>query len=179
MIRHFSLSLLLLASVACNNQTNRQDTGSADSVPAKVQPDTVTSKADTVAKTSGTELTAEEMKDDSVFSDGSKPSAWSDAGIDDPLAFKKTLKQLQYWVTNNEKDSVANLIAYPLAHPRVKTKKAFLDSYDRLFSEKVKKALKEQKLSQIFRNYQGAMIGNGELWFSGSKGVYKIFAINN
>lgn len=181
MNRYFSLSFFLAALLACNNQSAETKTAATDTAAAKMQPDTAVARVDSSAKTitTPTELTADEMKDDSVFSDGSKPTSWANAGIDDPVAFKKTLKQLQYWAANNEKDSIANLLAYPLAHPRIKNKKAFLDNYDQLFNEKVKKALKEQKLNQIFRNDQGAMIGNGALWFSKWKGVYKIFSINN
>ena len=35
-----------------------------------------------------------------------------------------------------------------------------------------------QRLDRISRNYQGAMLGNGEIWFSVINGHYKIIAIN-
>ena len=60
----------------------------------------------------------------------------------------------------------------------MKEKKDFLANYDLYFNNKVKTGLKEQKLRQIYRNDEGAMIGKGNLWFSQTKNGFRIIAIN-
>ncbi len=129
-------------------------------------------------------MTPEEMSEDSVFADGSKPAAWSVSGINDQTQLKIFIKLLRLWVEQGNKDSIAAHIQYPLRNNKsVTTSSDFLKNYDVLFDAKVIKALKDQKLSQIFRNKQGAMIGNGELWIrnvsSGNTEEFKIISINN
>lgn len=124
------------------------------------------------------DLTEAEWKDDSVFVDGSIPSSWGNAGFDDPIASKRFLKKLKYWVEKEEKDSVANAIRFPL--PRsAKTRKEFLENYDRIINQKVKSALASQPLQAIFRNAKGAMIGKGEMWFAPAAQGGTIIAINS
>jgi len=123
-------------------------------------------------------LTTAEMEDDSVFANGSMPTSWAAAGIDDPVAFKKFLKHLQYWVAHDKRDSVAAVIAYPMKHPAVKNKQQFLAGYDMYMNKGVKNALKEQNYRQIFRRDQGAMIGSGQLWLAQTPQGFRITAIN-
>ena len=52
-------------------------------------------------------------------------------------------------------------------------------SYDGIVTAKVKRALAEQSYAKLFANWQGVMVGDGELWFSavGKTGVLRIIAI--
>lgn len=120
----------------------------------------------------------QDMGDDSVFTDGSVPSSWANAGFDDPVAFKKFLRRFQSWVTEGQKDSVAAVIRFPLPKG-ARDKSEFLARYDQYMSEKVKAALARQNFRQIFRNAQGAMVGNGQIWFIPSNNGYTVIAINN
>lgn len=125
-----------------------------------------------------------EWQEDSIFNDGSKPPPWSIAGINDGNQLKIFIKFLRLWVEKGNRDSIAAHLQYPLRNLRmINSPSVFLKNYDRLFNKKVIKALEAQKLSQIFRNSQGAMIGNGELWISnvspGLTDVFKIVSINN
>ena len=70
-------------------------------------------------------LNTDELKDDSIFSDGSKTASWKVAGIDSPVAFKHFIKRLQHWVINNQKDSIASVIGYPMHNPPSERKKRF------------------------------------------------------
>ena len=129
-------------------------------------------------------MTQEELVDDSVFTDGSKPTSWSTAGITDPNQLKVFIKILRLWVEKGNIDSIANHIQYPLkGNNQVSTPAEFIKNYNLLFTPKVIRALKQEKLSQIFRNYQGAMIGSGELWIRNVNPdfteEFKIFSINN
>jgi hypothetical protein len=43
--------------------------------------------------------------------------------------------------------------------------KEFIEKYDTYFNEKVKSALANQKLNQLFRSYQSVMLTGGKLRF--------------
>ena len=164
--------------IACNNSTSIEEkNGDAITTTkndtAKII-DTTTPASDLMA------LTAAEIKDDSVFADGSVSASWSNAGFSDSIAVKKFLKKVRYCVDNNQRDSVASIIEYPLKKPVIiKDVESFLKNYNTLITEKVKKSLLEQNLSQLFRNTQGVMIGSGELWINETPRGLKIIAINN
>ena len=128
-------------------------------------------------------ITPEEMHDDTVFNNGSRPADWSVSGIGDPNQLKIFIKNLRFWVEHGNKDSIAHHIQYPLQKQLVNSPEEFIKNYDNIFNKKVINALNDQKLSQIFRNQQGAMLGDGMLWirnFSpGFEEDFKIVAINN
>ena len=105
-------------------------------------------------------------------------SSWNSAGFTDPIGFIKFIQQMQVWIAENNKEAIASSINYPLDNPKIKNKTEFLKNYDIYINNNVKKALREQDLQNIFRNYQGAMIGNGQVWFRETKLGYKIVAIN-
>ncbi len=167
----YTIAMLLMA---CNNQS----ADAKESIPATSDDNAVKKDEPIKVVASPYELTAAEIKDDSVFADGSIPVSWRNAGFSNPVAFKEFLKRFQFWVANNHKDSVADAIAFPLLGKGPKTKESFLSKYDVYFSDKVKKALGEQNFSQIFRRDKGAMIGNGQLWFNERPEGFKIIAIN-
>lgn len=56
------------------------------------------------------------------------------------------------------------------------------DAYDRIITPKIKRAIDDQDPNQIFKRDIGAMVGNGEVWFSevalGGPWVYCVTAIN-
>lgn len=162
---------------SCNNST--EDTKPAeDSATTKIK-DKTNVKVDSMPVTvTPTELATDEMQDDAVFADGSKPTSWKSAGIDDSLAFKRFLKHVQYWVANGQKDSVASVIAFPLRNPKIKSKEEFLKNYDTYINDKVKKALAAVNFKQLFRNNNGVMIGSGEMWFGQKNKRFAIIAIN-
>jgi hypothetical protein len=124
-------------------------------------------------------LTAEDLKDDSVFSDGSRPVSWENAGVSDPIAIKKFIRKLQVWVRDNQVDSISGYLKYPMRNPGIKDKTDFKLNYRDYFSDGVKTALADQRLSQVFRTGQGAMIGQGQLWINQKDNIIQIIAINN
>ena len=175
---NFLLLIVVFILTACNNQPVKQQAIMADTTKLQERKDS-SGKKDATITPINYELTQAEMKDDSVFTDGSEPASWANAGFDHPIAFKKFFKRLQYWVAHDQKDSVATAIIFPLKHPPVKNTAAFLANYDTFINEKVKKALIAQNLRQIFRRDQGAMIGDGALWFMEAKKGFSIITINN
>ena len=96
------------------------------------------------------------------------------------------LAQLQTAVHEGDKTKVASMASYPLLvihggrKTRIKTKAEFLAKYDTIFDAHVQKAIAQQSARCLFGNYQGAMIGDGELWFAQQQdGVMKIITVNS
>lgn len=164
------LPVVCLLAVACNNAPRQGHTDT----PAQQSADTlggthIVPPADAYLE----QLSSQ----DTLFADGSKPTDWDAAGFDDPLAFKKFLILFKEWVRNDNADSVAAYVRYPLK--QYKNAAEFKQAYPAIFNEKVKKAVQEQRLDEIFRNYQGAMLGAGAIWFTSGKEGYRVIAVNN
>ncbi len=174
----FVSSVIIVSVIGCNNASDKTAEQKMDTPVDIIDTSSVVIKSVPVDPKDPYSLNTDELQDDSIFSDGSKTASWKVAGIDSPIAFKHFIKRLQHWVINNQKDSVASVIGYPMHNPPVKNKKDFLINYDLYFNNKVKSALKEQKLRQIFRNNSGAMIGKGNLWFSQTPNGFRIIGIN-
>jgi len=171
----FVIGIFLYARNDRSESSNR----SSDSTGIKTVDSSSEKTAEQPTPNFPTDLTLDETTDDSIFADGSRPVPWTNAGIDDPVAFRQFLKKLQKWVAADQKDSVVTVIAFPLHNPKVKDQQAFLAKYDLYINDRVKNALKHQNLRQIFRNANGAMIGSGELWLGQVQGGFAIIAINN
>ncbi len=121
-------------------------------------------------------LSENEMKDDSVFKDGSIPTSWANAGVTDVKGLKLFLKQLQVWVMNNDKRNIATAIAYPLKE--IKNEQAFIAAYDKIFTKEVKLSFATINFNQLFRNQHGVMTDGGKVWIQQFDSAFKIFAIN-
>ena len=124
-------------------------------------------------------LSAEDLRDDSVFKDGSRPVSWANAGVSDPLAVKTFIRKLQVWVRDNQVDSISRYMQYPMRNPGIKDKTDFRLNYGDYITDGVKPALADQRLNQIFRNEQGVMIGQGQIWLRQKDNNIQIIAINN
>jgi len=83
------------------------------------------------------------------------------------------LGSLQAAVRTDKPAAVADLIAFPLRvneparKTLVKTRAEFVRSYARIFTPSVRAAILKQGATDLFRNWQGYMIGNGQIWFTG------------
>lgn len=166
---------------ACTNSSSKQEEKLLQE-DTTVQEEPAASIKDTTQKINtapSLELTAAEEQDDPEFHKKSNSLAWSQVGITDPLAFKKFLKKLKYWVANDERDSIAKLIAYPLTHPAIRDQIDFLNQYENYFNEKVKSAVANQKLDKLVKTHQGAMLEGGALWFKQTESGFKITFINH
>jgi hypothetical protein len=106
-------------------------------------------------------------------------------GADVAKRSRAFLAELQQAVSSGNKNKVAAMVAYPLLvihkgrKTHIKTKSAFLSSYGTIFDEHVRKAVAQQTSKCLFGNYQGAMIGNGEVWLAEqANGTMKIITVN-
>jgi hypothetical protein len=113
---------------------------------------------------------------DSHFEDGSVPTSWRSAGFTDPVRFKRFLLQFKDWVKADQVDSITNHIRFPIRGAG--SAAWFKEQYHLFFTPRMKAVVARQRLDRIFRNGQGAMIGNGDVWFVESHGKYWISAVN-
>lgn len=172
-------NLLLIASslffiVSCNSNEKGNSTSGTAKADTNLLNAPVTSDSNMIAD--ALSVSEMEMKDDSVFADGSKPTSWENAGIADVKGLKLFLKQVQQWVMNNDKEKLASIVRYPLKG--IKTEQEMLAAYDKVFTKEVKLSFATINFNQVFRNQQGVMIGNGKVWINQFGKDFKIFAIN-
>ena len=164
----FFLCVFLLSN--CGEQHSTVTVSETKAAPVTSQPDTIKMPRQTV------ELTAFELRDDSVFTDGSIPTSWANAGFTNVKGFKLFLKKVQLWIMDNNKDSLSQIIRYPLRG--LKNPSELVAAYDSVFTKPVKLSFATLNFSQVFRNQNGAMTDAGKVWFTKSGDGYKIIAIN-
>jgi hypothetical protein len=168
--RSLICSILIISSLAGGCKDNDvipgADNTSADSIAISTPDDPLT-------------LTSAELRDDSVFNDGSRPSSWQAAGITDSVKVKQFIRQLQVWIAGNQTDSISAYMQYPMKNPAIENAADFRKNYQIYFNEAVKTAVMSQKLSQVFRNQYGVMLGEGRLWLTEKDNNILIIAINN
>ena len=140
---------IVLLTTACSNNKVDKDTSSDSS---KFTAATMV-RDDTQQLTTVDAVSADELKDDSVFADGSIPTSWENAGIKDVQGLKLFLKQLQQLVMLNDKTRLADHVQYPLKD--VTGKEELIRRYDELFTKEVKLSLATINFNQLFRNQAG------------------------
>lgn len=83
------------------------------------------------------------------------------------------LTTLQEAVRNDDRQSVATLVAYPItvridgAPTTLADADAFTAQYPLIMTEGVQSAVEAAEPATLFANWQGVRIGRGEIWFGG------------
>lgn len=95
------------------------------------------------------------------------------------------LASLQAAVKSGDQAAVADMASYPLTvihgsmRTRIKSKALLISQYDSVFDGRIRRAIEQQTAKCLFGNDQGAMVGNGEVWFAEQPGgAMKIISIN-
>jgi hypothetical protein len=109
--------------------------------------------------------------------------------VDETRQFLDTLKTR---LAATDRAAVCELASYPLrvrsnqSEQKIADKAACRAAYDEIFNARVAGAVKTQVFDELFTNWQGVMIGNGEIWLSGvcvdsacSRKTIRLIAINN
>jgi hypothetical protein len=94
---------------------------------------------------------------------------------------------LQHLVAADDRAHVAEMVHFPISitvegRPMiVRNRDQLLKYYNVAFDTKVKGFIAKQKVSELFCNWKGIMIGRGEIWISkaGKPPRLRIIAINN
>lgn len=146
---------LALAASACGNDVSRRAAGTAGGAPSQAAPA------------------------------GSNP--YAAAGIEDPEAFRRMFEAVQDAVARGDQEKAAEYALYPIrvnvgkVAVAVKDREAFVKQYDRIFTDKVRKALAEQDADKLFVNGEGVMAGSGAVWFGATSDTpqrYGIITVN-
>ncbi|MFA6376893.1 MAG: hypothetical protein WCX69_05855 [Candidatus Paceibacterota bacterium] len=142
------------------------------------KPESIEPKSDSVNSKPEEETKEAAKEETKIFADGGVATSWATAGFADPEAFMDFVSEFQVMVAGEQKEAIAELVKYPIEDAA--DKQEFIKNYNLIFNQKVRQAVIGQDVKQIWRNYQGAMIGNGEVWFGEIPGAgYRIIAINN
>src|SRR5215203_3201702 len=86
-------------------------------------------------------------------------------------AYRSFLSQLKAAMRANDHRSLIGMTAFPLRVNSARGARVYRDAqslerdFDRMFTPRVRSAILKQRPDQLFVRDQGAMIGNGELWF--------------
>lgn len=107
-------------------------------------------------------------------------------------AVEDFVTQIQSYVINNNKEELAEQIAYPInikvngKVAGIQTKDDFISKYDQIINANFKQVISNTVTKYLFANYQGIMFGNGKynLWISevvttGVPSKLMIISINN
>jgi hypothetical protein len=107
-------------------------------------------------------------------------------GADFAQKSRAFLSELQNAVKSEDKAKVAAMVSYPLLvihgsrKTHIKTKAEFLNQYEAIFDAHVRQAIARQSAKCLFGNYQGAMIGDGEVWFREQQnGTMRVVTVNS
>lgn len=175
-IKKYILAAATVSIIALSCQQNKNTV-----IPLKADTANTTSEPPAIVKNdsgfSAPALSPQELKDDTVFTDGTVPTSWQNAGITDVKEFKLFLKQLQLWVMDNDKQKLASVVKYPLKN--ISSPEELVAAYDAVFTKKVKLSFATINFSQVFRNAKGAMTDGGKVWFAQQGKSFKIIAVNN
>ncbi|MGW8959369.1 hypothetical protein [Paenibacillus sp. NPDC055715] len=172
---------------AIENGTNADRSGSAQNEKVAKEGQNAENNGSDVKKSSPSApaTSSDASQDASSSPESVNPShnPFEVAGIQDPNAFLNTFKALQKAVADNDKEKVANYIFYPLRvndsekELTISNKKEFIAKYDQMFTDAIREALVNQKTDDLFVNYQGVMVGSGELWLRRDTDNPKLFGV--
>ena len=103
----------------------------------------------------------------------------------DHIEVRIFLAALKKAVAADDRNKVASMFLYPIVIDirnrgmLFRTPASLLASYDLIFTPHLKKIIAEAKADDLFRNYKGVMINDGEVWFEKINGRgCKIITIN-
>lgn len=120
-------------------------------------------------------LMQQAMADDLEW-DGTIPTGWNTATITDARDFKIFVIKFKELINNNDVSALAKMIRYPIKN--IASPQEFKDNFTTIFSEELRRRISDQRLDQIFRNDQGASLGDGDIWFQQVDNEYKIVGLN-
>lgn len=96
-----------------------------------------------------------------------------DNALGDHARYRAVFDELQRAVAAKDAAAVASLVDYPLAatvdgkKTKIKDAPAFVAQYEKIVTPAIADAVVKQKYSDLFVNYKGVMIGDGQVWLNG------------
>lgn len=96
-----------------------------------------------------------------------------DTLLGDHKAYRDVFERVQAAVKSGDKPGLAALVRYPLkvqtgGKPRtIRNADEFVASWDALVTPEVVRVVSEQRYRDLFVNWQGLMLGDGQVWING------------
>lgn len=96
-----------------------------------------------------------------------------DALLGDHAAYRNVFDRLQRGVVAADKAGVAALVSYPLEvriggkSQMIRNPQEFIASWDDIFTRDLIQVISSQKFEDVFVNWQGVMVGDGQVWING------------
>jgi hypothetical protein len=100
----------------------------------------------------------------------------------DDAEFERKVQEFRSAVLRKDKQKVVSFIKFPIEvqvgkkSVKIKNKTVFLQNYDRIFYQEFVEDVRLTVAHNLFHRYDGAMLGNGIIWFWGDG---KVIGINN
>jgi hypothetical protein len=94
--------------------------------------------------------------------------------LGDSTQYREAIAAFQKAVRAHDAAGVAALVSYPIkvsiggSKRTIKAPRAFIAKYDSIVTPAIAAAVQDQKWDDLFVNYQGVMLGRGEVWFNGT-----------
>jgi hypothetical protein len=93
--------------------------------------------------------------------------------LGDSTRYREAITAFQNAVKAHDAAGVAALVRYPIkvriggSKRTIKTPKKFIAKYDSIITPAIAAAVQDQEYDALMVNYQGVMLGQGEVWISG------------
>lgn len=95
--------------------------------------------------------------------------------LGDSAQYRKVITAFQAAVRTHDPGAVAALVRYPITvtvigkgRRTIRDSAAFVGAYDRIITPAIAAAVQGEKYDALMVNYQGVMLGNGEVWINGT-----------
>ncbi|MDB5540887.1 MAG: hypothetical protein JWQ89_2614 [Devosia sp.] len=107
--------------------------------------------------------------------------AQSDAEVDaaietnlgDPAAYHAAFDAIQQAVVDEHREAFAAWVAYPINVTAdgeamvIADEEQFVEHYDGVMTDEIRDAITGQQWQDLFVNYKGIMLGDGQVWLNG------------
>ena len=127
-----------------------------------------------------------DASDSQPMSDDDLETRLAMAGIEGPQEAKEFLEAMRIAAEKEDRVAIAALIHYPfktyetgVVQAEYESPTAFLVDFDQIVTDDVLSAMQMASYEDLFVNYQGAMIGNGAVWFMKYDEGVRVKAINS
>ena len=94
--------------------------------------------------------------------------------LGDSAEYRRVFEELQRAVTAHDAACVAALVHYPItvaigkSRRVIKSSARFIAKYDSIMTPAIADTIRQAKYDALFVNYQGVMLGRGEVWIRGA-----------
>lgn len=104
-----------------------------------------------------------------------------EAGFHEPKNFHKFFAELKAAAAAKDQKAISKMASYPLRlgkKDRIKNETELKKRFGKVFTPKVLEAIAHHQESDLRCTYEGAVIGEGQVWIQEIEGVVAISAVN-